>query len=253
MKNLNRFFSFFVLHSFILSFFIILLACNKDNDCDGTFVIESVVPNSNPPGTEIKIKGTGFSKDSEVRFAGQLAKSDFTNEKGLVATIPNNVIGVVDLTIEEGDCLARTDFEVLGALPVNWIASPTVIIIPTLPSTFPNNISNQWQNYYDNDHVLTIVQSPECDDFTEEGIIEFSSETHKTNKFLNENPITGIYKCSNHVLEIKIDRTTKGGAIEILSGSVVKAETIGEDDSDGKQYMLLSSKITGRQYIFFRN
>jgi len=72
-------------------------ACNKDNDCDGTFVIESIVPNSNPSGTEIQIKGEGFSANTEVRFAGQLAKSDFSNEKGLVATVPNNVIGLVDL------------------------------------------------------------------------------------------------------------------------------------------------------------
>lgn len=253
MKNLNRFFSFFILSFFILSFFITLLACNKDNDCDGTFAIESVLPNSNPPGTEIKIKGTGFSKDTEVRFAGQLAKSDFTNEKGLVATVPSNVIGLVDLTVEEGDCLARADFEVLGALPVNWIASGTVIIIPTLPANFPDNISNQWINYYDKNHIITIVQNEDCFNQNQVNLDAFSSsESHLSNAYLNQNPITGIYQCKNQrSIIINIDRTKKGGTIDTLEGNIIKAEAIGEDNNNGKRYMLLTSKISGRQYVFF--
>ncbi|MDX1942790.1 MAG: IPT/TIG domain-containing protein [Saprospiraceae bacterium] len=244
-------------HHLFLGIFccFILFACNKDNDCDGTFVIESVVPDSNPPGTEIKIKGTGFSKDTEVRFAGQLAKSDFSNEKGLVATIPSNVIGFVDLTVEEGDCLARTDFEVLGALPINWVASPTVIIIPTLPQNFPSNISNVWQNYYDTNHSLTLVQFDDCFGLNEAELSPSSCiESHATNPFLNNNPIAGVYQCvDERIISLEIDRRKKGAGIDILEGSVIEPESIGEDDSDGKGYMLLTSKNTGRQYVFFRN
>lgn len=243
MKNWNRLFSFF-----ILSFFIILVACNKDNDCDDTFVIESVVPNSNPPGTEIKIQGTGFSKDTEVRFAGQLAKSDFTNEKGLVATIPNNVIGVVDLTVEEDDCLARTDFEVLGALPVNWIASPTVIVIPTLPTVFPQSVNNVYKNYFDLNHTLGIFV--DCNNAEDKpSLANFSNEQHLTNPYLNDNPISGTYDCKNGTFEIRIDRSAKGGDIDTLDGVVISASTLGEKPDPNVIYMLFTSRNTGRQFI----
>lgn len=230
----------------------LLLACNQDDNCDGTFTIESVVPSSNLPGSEILIKGEGLSEDTEVRFAGQLAKTSFSEEKGITATVPKDVIGFLDLTVEEGNCLARADFEVLGALPVNWVASPTVIITPILPPNFPSNITNNWINYFDNDHSLTLSQDGDCFG-QEEQEIEFSTENHTTNPFLNNNPITGKYLCKDRILEINIDRTAKGGKVEMLTGSVIEAETIGEDDSDGRAYMLLTSKITGRQYVFFRN
>lgn len=246
MKNLNKVLT--------LLLCIGLLACNQDDDCDGTFTIESVVPQSNQPGSEILIKGEGFSEDTEVRFAGQLAKTSFSAEKGITAVVPNDVIGFLDLTVGEGNCLARKDFEVLGALPVNWVASPTVIITPVLPPTFPSNISNQWINYYDNNHTLTLVQNDDCFGQNEAELDSFSSlESHITNSFLNNNPIAGGYQCQERILEISIDRTKKGGIIEMLAGSVIEAETIGEDDSDGRAYMLLTSKITGRQYVFFRN
>lgn len=242
------------------SLFLLLfltLACNKDNDCDGTFTIESVLPNSNPAGSEVKISGTGFSKNSEVRFAGQLAKSSFTNENGLVATVPNNVSGLVDLTVEDGGCLARTDFEVLGTLPANWVASPTVIVIPTFPATFPDNISNEWVNYYDKNHVLGIhpaftgitcdnqVLDPESDDS--------NKEKHSTNAFLNDNPISGTYDCSDGKIVLMIDRTKKGGIIDVLEGKIILPETLGEDNNSGKKFMLLTSRGTGRQYVFFFN
>lgn len=240
------------------SLFLLLfltLACNKDNDCDGTFTIESVLPNSNPAGSEVKISGTGFSKNSEVRFAGQLAKSSFTNENGLVATVPNNVSGLVDLTVEDGGCLARTDFEVLGTLPVNWVASPTVIVIPTFPATFPDNISNEWVNYYDKNHTITIVQNEDCFGQTEVQLDSFSSsESHATNAFLNGNPISGTYKCSGErLITLVIDRTKKGGTIDTLDGNIIQPETLGEDNNSGKKFMLLTSRGTGRQYVFFFN
>ncbi len=237
-------------HHLFLGIFccFILFACNKDNDCDGTFVIESVVPDSNPPGTEIKIKGTGFSKDTEVRFAGQLAKADFSNEKGLVATIPSNVIGFVDLTVEEGDCLARTDFEVLGALPVNWVASPTVIIIPTLPAIFPDNINNVYKNYYDPNHTFGIFVN--CDGINAIAkIADFAIENHTINSFLDNNIITGTYNCNEGTLEIMIDRSAKGGGIDTLDGIVISASTLGETPDPDVLYMLFTSRVTGRQII----
>ncbi|MBK7872488.1 MAG: IPT/TIG domain-containing protein [Saprospiraceae bacterium] len=230
---------------------LILFACNQDNDCDGTFVIEKILPNSNPPGSEVSIQGTGFSAKSTVRFAGQIAKSSFSNEKGLVAVVPNNVTGFVDLTVEEGDCLARADFEVLGTLPVNWVASPTVIIIPTLPSTFPSNLNNVWVNYYDPNYTLGIFHDDDCF-FSFTGILdlnEFSTETHTTNDFLNNNPITGIYKCVDGSLEIRIDRTKKGGTIETYDGVIILPETVGESNNTNSLYMLLTSRSTGRQLI----
>lgn len=233
----------------------LLFACNQDDDCGGTFAIEKVLPDNNPPGSEVSIVGTGFSNKSVVRFAGQIAKSSFSNEKGLVAVVPNNVTGFLDLTVEEGDCLARTDFEVLGTLPVNWVASPTVIVIPTFPQNFPSNISNQWINYFDNDHILTIVQGDDCFGVDE---VELSSsscfESHSKNSFLNDNPITGIYQCvGERTVTINIDRRKKGAGIDTLEGSIIEPESVGEDGSDGKGYMLLTSKATGRQYVFFRN
>lgn len=237
---------------FLLTFLI--FSCNKDNDCDGTFTIESVLPNSNPPGAEVRIQGTGFSANPTIRFAGQVAKSSFTAEKGLTAIVPNNVSGLVDLTVEDGDCLARTEFEVLGTLPANWVAAPTLIVIPITPVNFPSSIANQWKNYYDQAHTwLLSTDSGSCDQnfpIVVNQELSFSVENHPTNKFLQENPITGVYKCSSKTLDIIVDRTKNGGIPERYIGRIIAAETIGESSSDGKTYMLLTSQ-TGRQYIFF--
>lgn len=240
MKNSNKY--------LLLLLIFAAFSCNKDNDCDGTFSIESVIPNSNPAGTEIKIKGTGFSKNTEVRFAGQLAKSDFTNEKGLVATVPTNISGLVDLTAEEGDCLARAEFEVLGTLPVNWVASPTVIVIPTLPNTFPPSVNNVYKNYFDPNHSFGIFVN--CDGVNEEATIaDFAIENHTTNSFLDNNPIKGTYNCDKGTFEITIDRSVKGGGIDKLDGVVISAATLGEPENPNVIYMLFTSRITGRQII----
>ena len=240
MKNLNKY--------LLLLLLFAAFSCNKDNDCDGTFAIESVVPNSNPAGTEITIKGTGFSKNTEVRFAGQLAKSDFTNEKGLVATVPNNSSGLVDLTAEEGDCLARAEFEVLGTLPVNWIATSTVIVIPTLPNIFPQSVNNVYKNYFDPNHSFGIFVN--CDGVNEEATIaDFATENHTTNAFLDNNPIKGTYNCDKGTFEITIDRSAKGGGIDTLDGFVISAATLGEKPNPNVIYMLFTSRVTGRQII----
>lgn len=243
MKNLSYFLTI------LLCAF--LLACNQDDNCDGTFTIESVVPSSNLPGSEILIKGEGLSEDTEVRFAGQLAKTSFSEEKGITATVPNNVIGFLDLTVEEGNCLARADFEVLGALPVNWIASPTVIITPILPPNFPPNLNNVWENYFDPDYTLGIFHDDDCE-FSNTGIIElsdFSSENHSTNDFLNNNPISGIYNCDDGSILINIDRTKKGGKVETYNGIIILPETVGEDNNTQKLYMLLTDRGSGRQLV----
>lgn len=244
MKNQNRL--------LLALLCITLYSCNKDNDCDGTIAIEAVVPNSNPPGTEIKIKGDGLSVDTEVRFAGQLAKSNFSVEKGLVATVPNNVIGLVDLTVEDGECLVRTEFEVLGALPVNWVATSTVIVIPILPATFPTSINNQWVNYYDKKHRINIqpVSFP-CD--TQQLQAGFFEE-HDTNVFLNDNPVSGYYDCPNGKTLLIIDRTSKtGGMIDTLDGTLIAPQSVGEDSKSTKLFMILISRITGRQLIINTN
>lgn len=243
MKNLNHFLTILLC--------ALLLACNQDDNCDGTFTIESVVPNSNLPGSEILIKGEGLSADTEVRFAGQLAKTSFSAEKGITATVPKDVIGFLDLTVEEGNCLARTDFEVLGALPVNWVASPTVIITPILPPNFPSNINNQWFNYFDENHTLSIQPntSSGCDI---QPIVpdEFENkESHTTNPFLDDNPISGYYDCPKGETLLIIDRIKKGGIIDTLDGIIILPETVGEDNNTNSLYMLLISRITGKQLI----
>ncbi|MFN7115574.1 MAG: IPT/TIG domain-containing protein [Saprospiraceae bacterium] len=245
MQKMTQSFTFLLLLSIIM-----LISCNQDNDCDGTFSIKSISPNKNLPGKEVKIEGTGFSQNTEVRFAGQLAKSTFTNENFLTAIVPNNVNGFLDLTVENGDCLARTDFEVLGTLPANLaVASPVVIVLPTIPVAFPPNISNQWINYYDNAHKFQLTANS-CNGITEQQILELTAETHDTNEFLNDNPITGVYRCSSRVY-VEIDRTKKGGSIEKLNGYIINASTIGESNSDGNTYMLFNSLVTGKQYVFF--
>jgi|GEM_PF-1020453 hypothetical protein len=251
MKTQNRFSFFF------LSFFLFFIACNKDNDCEGTVALTAILPNSGPPGTEVRVRGDGLTGNPEIRFAGQLAKSERTVEKGLTAIVPNNVTGLVDLTVEDGDCLVRTEFEVLGTLPANWVASPTIIVIPLTPSTFPQSIVNNWKNYYDNDHTIQFSNSSSnrCGDFVS-GQVVFeenlagSLENHLTNKFLKNNPVTGVYRCSGGSLDIIIDRTQNGGIMERLLGRIITASTIGESNNDGKTYMLLTSQ-TGRQYVFF--
>jgi len=130
-------------------------------------------------------------------------------------------------------------------------ASPTIIVLPTIPATFPSNISNQWKNYYDNAHKFQLTANS-CDNFTAEQPLEFTTENHDTNKFLDGNPITGVYKCKSRVY-VEIDRTKNGGIVEKLNGYIISAETIGESSSDGRIYMLFTSLVTGRQYVFFTN
>lgn len=90
------------------------LSCNKNN-CEGDKTIENIAPSSNPVGYEVIISIKGFSNAAQVKFGNEAAETRAGEANQIVARVPAGLAGNVQVTVEEGDCVARFDnFKVLA-------------------------------------------------------------------------------------------------------------------------------------------
>lgn len=228
----------------IISFAFSNYQCKNKDKCDTPIEIQELLPDNNPAGYEIQIKGTGFTQAAVVRFGSKAAAPRwYAEESTLIAEVPDGLSGPVEVTVEEGDCIGRADFEVTSGANADWPSSPTQIVIPQPTADFPLSISNAWRNYYDstNQHgiQLTIV----------EGEIELDTFSHEFNfadpKF-NDNPVSGTVSKNPNEIHLTIDRTANGGLNDELEGQFIPPILVG---GELKHLIWLQSKITGRQLV----
>ncbi len=233
------------------TFFALLVSVGcKKGDCDSS-AIGNVEPEGNPAGYQVRVTGSGFAADNKVRFDDKYGSVQFRSATELFVTVPNGLVGNVNITVESADntCLGRYDrlFEVFGSYPSNIPPSPTFIVVPVVPTVYPANFQNSWQNFIDNDHRIFL------EDIGTGELGPQSGEFHLTNNdFFSNNPITGHFRVNEAAkttdIEITIDRSTKvGGTKETYKGELILPSSV---TSLGSFVLLLTSKRDGRQFLF---
>lgn len=226
---------------------LLFAACKNKCDNDG-FAIQQIQPAANKAGYEVFIAASGVSSNTTVRFDEVKAEVK-TAEGGLIATVPTGLIGPVTLSIEEGECRDSKSFEIWSTYPSNVPQSPTVIVVPQAPASFPSGISNEWPNIADPKHKLSLQ-----DDINQPGkLASFSKEIYDNGEipFLDDNPISGVYDIVANTIFIVIDRTAKaGGYRDTLAGQFIAPVP---EQPSASATILFVSKRTGRQLVIYHN
>lgn len=231
--------------------------CNN-SDCDKS--IGAVQPNSNPAGYEVLLKTKGFTDAAQVVFGTVPANSRAGGADGeIIATVPAGLSGNVEISVEEGDCIARSaGFIVLGALPGNVQNSLPVIVVPAPPPALPTgNIENNWANTasLDNFRAFGIHLVGDLTTGTTQLDGSFEYDFSVANSFFDGNPVKGTITVNqatkSSTIYLEIDRRAKtGGTVEHFDGQFIDRPAVPNISLDLEQwFILLVSRETGRQLL----
>lgn len=235
-NNLSRIFLLAILGS-LVSF----LSCNKNN-CEGDKTIENIAPSSNPVGYEVIISTKGFSSTAQVKFGSEAAETRAGEANQIIARVPAGLAGNVQVTVEEGDCVARFDnFKVLGTLPGDLQPSLQNIVLPVPAPAPANGFTNAWVNAAD--ETTGIQLGDDGSGFlSPPGSFEFHNAG---NLFFNNNDVRGIVDATTGEIALEVDRIANGGTLEKFDGQfVVPPSTV-----TAQFAILLVSRQTGRQLL----
>jgi len=228
---------------------------NCKDKCDDSVSVNAVQPNTNPVGYEVLLKTNGFSNpaSAKVVFGTVEASTRVGGAPGeIIAKVPAGLSGNVEISVEEGDCIARSGgFVVSGALPSGTQPSlPNIVISVPLAGT-PPGVGNLWINAATTfdvngspEQTILIVETPKVGDvinFDE----DFSRESNKT----VQNPISGFANLKTKHVEIVIDRTSNGGSIEHFDGQFIEVPSFLL--TKAKYTILVASRETGRQLLIY--
>ena len=232
--------------------------CGKDENsaCSKNVSVTAVQPNTNPAGHEVLLKTSGFSSAAKVVFGTVAATSRAGGESGdIIAKVPAGVSGNVEISVEEGDCIARSGgFIVSGGLPTDVQPSLPVIVVPTPTTTPSTNIPNFWPNAANQNAGISLQGSfvgqvftlDPFDPSTGAGAQEFDFN----NTYFNNNPVKGTLNTSTNVVYLEVDRTAKGGGVEHFDGEFIVMPP-GLLPANATQAILLVSRETGRQLLLY--
>jgi len=235
-----------------------LLFGNCKSSCDKTVAVLAVQPNTNPVGYEVLLKTEGFTNAATVVFGNVAAETRSGAESSdIIAKVPAGLSGNVEISVEEGDCIARSgNFIVTGALPTNVQPSLPIIIVPTPPASFPTQgIGNLWANAAG---TFDASGNPDQSVLIVEGLVvgdvinfdpDFSVEFNSKDPNLNNNPVTGFANIKTGQVKMDIDRRLKGGIVEHFEGQFIAVPAF--LPANTVCAMLLVSLETGRQLLLF--
>lgn len=241
MKNIPAYLLFICICAFSLG-------CDQcKNKCAS---VDAVLPDNNPSGYEVVLKVTGLSQSAKVVF-GTVEASARPGAKSdeIIATVPSGVSGNVEISVEEGDCIARFgDFVVSSNVPGNVQPSFQQIVIP-VPTPFPDNyFGNEWKNAAPGSTQRVSIQGK-----LQGGVAQlesFSIELDDFNPFFDGNPVKGNINNNTNTIYLEIDRSAKpGGFVEHFDGQFIEKPDFLPASS--KPAMLLISRETGRQLLLY--
>lgn len=238
---------------FLLLF--IVSGCDQcKNKCDKEVSIEEVQPKTNPAGYEVLLKATGFTNNAKVIFGNVEASSRGASElAGIIATVPNGLAGNVEISVEEGDCIARSSgFVVSGSLPSNVQPSLPEIVLPIpLPqlSIPPAGFQNNWVNAASGVQANFGIHLNGDFNGSDVSSLDQSYEFNYNDANFDDNPATGTATRSTNVIYLEVDRTAKGGSVEHFDGLFIQVPAF--LPANAKYAVLLTSRETGRQMLLY--
>lgn len=228
------------------------MGCDKKGsagNCLNNVSINAVQPNTNPAGYEVLIKAPGFTNAAKVFFGSVQATSRAGGESDdIIAKVPAGLSGNVEISVEEGDCIARSGgFIVSGSLPSGVQPSLPQIIIPVPATSISADIGNVYKNAAGTGfgQSIQIVKGDTNGDVI---TIDPSSV-----EFINSvtNPVSGFVNINTNVVQLVIDRTANGGSIEHFDGQFIALPNPAVPGATAA--ILLVSRETGRQLLIFKS
>lgn len=243
MKNIPVYLLFICICAFSLG-------CDQcKNKCAS---VDAVLPDNNPSGYEVVLKVSGLSQSAKVVF-GTVEASARPGAKSdeIIATVPSGVSGNVEISVEEGDCIARfDDFVVSSNVPGNVQPSFEQIIIP-VPTPFPQDgFGNYWTNAAPESTQQVSIQGTLVNGIATQLDEPNSFEYDIQNPYFHENPVKGNVNNNTNTIYLEIDRSAKpGGFVEHFDGQFIEKPDFLPASS--KPAMLLISRETGRQLLLY--
>lgn len=276
MPTSSNFFS-----SFLILLMIGLYSCNPD--CESyTNVNSKITPQNRLPGEKMLVQTnpTDFLENRDLFIEqtrnGKLVidedtklESEYMTElQGRVATLPANAEGNRNLYIEDRDCggfiplssVNVVDQSFISDNPSLFITPPRAnIIIPTIPTVSPTNITNTWFSPDNRDYCIWIVpefikQASGCyaegkrltpgnlatgpgtkNSGSWELSVGLANGCFTDAKAYHGNPVTdGIIDTLTGYVSITIDRTGNGLPVETYEGTLLDVESSGLSEDDVK-------------------
>ncbi|MBC7776249.1 MAG: hypothetical protein H7246_12510 [Phycisphaerae bacterium] len=228
---------------------------NCEDKCVNDVSIDAVQPYSSPAGYEVLLKTSGFSDTVKVVFGLVEAISKPGGQAGeIIATVPDGLLGNVEISVEEGDCIGRSaEFVVSGSLPANVQPSLHEIIVPIPAASIPTDgIENDWTNA----DTKSVRQGIHLKGDIVAGVYDLAGSYEfydGDDPFFKDNPVTGTANTNTNVIYLEIDRSAKvGGFIEHFDGSFIEnPDFLPVNPNSNKPAILLVSRETGRQLLLY--
>lgn len=245
-------------------------------------ILTGIYPNSNPVGGPVLIEGEGFTEETEVYFNNTPATIEKRSSTYITTKVPAGLgATTVTLRVETGIMFDEEPFDVLSAFPSNIPGSPpSIIIIPpgggvTSPISFTLESTDKITvvNVYDPSHILDLVVRV---DPRLEGIV-VSKESITIDGALFTSPLTFDedpyfdFDIFNQEFEdmsissLEIDRSKSDPSGHPYENDKLFGEFVTIEDYPlpadllenkpecmdySSNFLLLTSSITGRQYLF---
>ena len=265
-------------HAFVLllcCIFCLTVGCEdeKSTDKSNPVAITGIYPNSNPVGGPVLIEGEGFTEETEVYFNNIVAIIEERSDTFLTTKVPAG-LGAVSVTVRVENRTRNNEalFDVLSDFPSDLPASPLSIIIPPSGLVSPIFISQDapcyysLRNVYNPDHRMRMniynwLAEEECNPYCE--ISEKIGDKYFPLRHMWENEDVECGPNDNldrELVWVAVDRSGslyKSDAFTAhfftnenfdYPGSFIPPENDWERVTNN--FLLLTSEITGRQYLF---
>ena len=262
----------------LFSYVLILLACTLcmcEEAPESTISVTAAFPSANPIGGPVKIVGNGFTNETIVFFDGVMADIELRSDTFLTTKVPTGVGGSgVSINLEDpgGAAVLSDYFDVLASFPSNLPSSPPSIFIPTqtlnssLPFTMTGSEGVWHMNVYDTQHRLVLLFSRVNSEDRSFEFVEIDGTSYSSpvlmdgQELLDYNPSNGEINLS----VLFIDRTNLSTLRHPFSSDEYSATYFTDENfsfpsefkensgdiTPSKNFLLLESKTTFRQYLF---
>ncbi|MEX2513042.1 MAG: IPT/TIG domain-containing protein [Cyclobacteriaceae bacterium] len=257
---------------------LLFISCQDETPSDNPdpVTISGIFPNSNPIGGPVLIEGEGFNDNTAVYFNTQKATIEERTPHLLTTKVPSGLgATTVTLRVENSWRFDTQPFDVLSEFPSDLPSSPPSIILPSGGLTAPISFTISdidivhLMNVYDTTHTFRIVIKFNSDDpvtlsyKSNERIIlngtnyQSPLTVNGANTFPNlvssDEPIISSMEIkrsdSNPLAHPHRDDALSGKFVTIPSFPFPNIALQYKGAALTNNFLLLTSQITGRQYL----
>ena len=258
---------FFLKIIMIISFPVLCIGCEKAETCSDVLISE-ISPKSNAPGELVWIKGEGFSEQTKVEINGIEGDIKSSNCFMLAVQIPDIPSGPAIIKISNGGkkCNKEERFFVSNKSNSDFPKGMPFVFLPYgFPKVFPPDFVTdicEYTNEFPVDvvtHCLILGLKGFYPEYSEKyDLGAWASEEWLDRRWSGDSfKVRGTEDLSNNYLYLIMDRDSTGGEpsskypSDTLEGGFYTVVLDSLNNPSGNTYLVLTSKVTGRQYLFY--